>query len=246
MSCKNVDRRVDEYFSSDSYPDYLLKRIKSCSPWVTAIKIYKKLKKYTLVTAIVRAAAGVIALLEKSAILLFTVALLSLPVGLLLSVIWLTANTISFLRMRNEISAWIKAADRITVYVTSEHISERLLSGGRSVQQAHSPQRRTNAIGKAIRKAINIFSQHPQNAVSIPETVKCRYSENSDFSSPLFTRMAMEEAACYDHPVIIVCKGRFNSAKWLGFNLLAIKLDCFFILKRFYFSDKKMIYTVLS
>lgn len=63
---------------------------------------------------------------------------------------------------------------------------------------------------------------------------------------PLFARAAIAEAEEYDHPVIVVCRDPFCAAKWAGFNLLAIKCDYFYILRRYYFKDKNVTCVVLS
>ncbi len=65
---------------------------------------------------------------------------------------------------------------------------------------------------------------------------------------PLFLRCASEEAASYDHPVIVVCSDRILSAKWYGLNLLTVRPDYFFILKSHYFRhfSGKITYISLS
>ena len=70
-------------------------------------------------------------------------------------------------------------------------------------------------------------------------------TSDTGFVEPLFARCAAEEASDYSHPVIVVCSDRFLVARWVGFNLLAVKCDYFFILRRFYFSKKSVSYVVL-
>ena len=63
----------------------------------------------------------------------------------------------------------------------------------------------------------------------------------------MFLSDAMNEASRYTHPVIVICSDRFIAAKWYSLNLLAVKTDYFFILKRRYLSkrDGKTTYIVL-
>ena len=64
----------------------------------------------------------------------------------------------------------------------------------------------------------------------------------------LFLRVASSEAAEYSHPVIVLCSDKFISLKWYGINLLGIRSDYFFILKKHFLSKTPSIinYIVIS
>ncbi len=185
---------TDGYFTSKSYPGYIFGKIKRGEPWSIISSLYKSVKKYTLFTAIVRTAAVIVSLLEKSALLLLfaTLLLLLLPASISVAAIFSAACITKYFLWHKRMRAWLSSAKKITVYLSSE----------------------------------KIFVKSP----------------------PLFLRCAAEEACEYDHPVIVLCKDPFASVKWYSFNLLAIKPDYFFLLKRLFFapSGAKITYIALS
>ncbi len=63
---------------------------------------------------------------------------------------------------------------------------------------------------------------------------------------PLFARCAILEAGEYTHPVIVVCKDNFRGARWGGANLLTVRLNCFYTVKRHYLDRKNVTYLVLD
>ena len=74
-----------------------------------------------------------------------------------------------------------------------------------------------------------------------------KISNKNEFETlPLFARCAMVEAGEYTHPVIVVCGGKFLTAKWGGINLLMVKCHYFFILKKYYFADKNVSFVVID
>ncbi len=183
-----------DYFKAKTYAGFVLGKIKNGELWNGISSIYKKIRKYTLISAIIRTAALIVSLLEKSALLLLfaTSLLLLLPAILVIALVYVAVCGAKYFLWHKSVSAWLKNAERITVYLSSE----------------------------------KIFVRKP----------------------PLFLRVAAEEAADYSHPVIVLCKDAFTSVKWYSFNLLAVKPDYFFILKKFFFGKKglKMTYIVLS
>ena len=69
----------------------------------------------------------------------------------------------------------------------------------------------------------------------------------SNGREPLFLRQAKQEANEHSHPVIVVCTDPMIAGKWYSLNLLAIKTDYFFILKRKFLENngKNTTYIVL-
>ena len=187
-------RAIPAYFKSKTYAGFILGKVKKGELWRGIVSIYKKIRKYTLISAIIRTSALVVSLLEKSALLLLfaTALLLLLPAILTLALIYVAVCGIKYFLWHKTVSEWLKNAENITVYLSSE----------------------------------KIFVKRP----------------------PLFLRAAAEEASDYSHPVIVLCKDNFTSVKWYSLNLLAIKPDYFFILKKMFFSKKnaEMTYIALS
>lgn len=52
----------------------------------------------------------------------------------------------------------------------------------------------------------------------------------------LFLRDASFEASAYSHPVIVLCTDRFISLRWYGINLLGVRSDYFFLIKKHFLS----------
>ena len=69
----------------------------------------------------------------------------------------------------------------------------------------------------------------------------------SNEPGPMFLRQAKLEASDYSHPVIVVSSDPMIAGKWYSLNLLAIKTDYFFILKKKYLekAGKKTTYIIL-
>ncbi len=182
------------YFKAKTYAGFIFGKIQKGELWRSISSLYKKIRKYTLISAIIRTAALIVSLLEKSALLLLfaTALLLLLPAILALALIYVAVCGVKYFLWHKAVSEWLKNAENITVYLSSE----------------------------------KIFVKNP----------------------PLFLRAAAEEAADYSHPVIVLCRDNFTSVKWYSFNLLAIKPDYFFILKKMFFNKKsaKITYIALS
>lgn len=212
---KRRERYDTDYFSADTYAEYLLRRLKNGGMLGAAVRIYKKIRKYTLFTAVIRGVAAVIALLEKSAILLliFTAFVLVLPLALIPITVCAVICAVGYFRMNAEVREWIEGAERVTVYVTSDRF---------------------------FRKKGNLRASLRERRKGNDE------GTGRDEPVPLFVRCAAEESVEYTHPVIVVCSDPFLVARWAGFNLLAVKCDYFFILRRFYFTKSNVSYLVLS
>lgn len=184
----------DGYFKAKTYAGFIFGKIQKGELWRSVVSLYKKIRKYTLISAIIRTAALIVSLLEKSALLLLfaTFLLLLLPALLTLALIYASVCGVKYFVWHKKVSEWLKNAESITVYLSSEKIF--------------------------IKK------------------------------TPLFLRAAAEEASDYSHPVIVLCRDNFTSVKWYSLNLLAIKPDYFFILKKMFFSKKisKMTYIAIS
>lgn len=158
------------------------------------LELYARIKKFTLISAVIRISAIVLSLLEKSAVLLLmvTILLLILPAVIFAATVYAFISVTKYVFLHKEVSTWLNSSDKITVFITKR----RVLS-----------------------------------------------NKNTD----MFVRQAEEEAHEYDHPVILVCKDPIIAAKWYALNLLAIKTDYFFVLKRRYLekNNKKTTYIVL-
>ena len=185
---------TDGYFTSKTYAGFVFGKLKRGETWVTAASLYKKIRKYTLISAVVRTLAIVISLLEKSALLLLfaTSLLLLLPAIIGIFLIYASVCTVKYFLRHRSVREWLGSAEKITVYLSSERI----------------------------------FVRNP----------------------PLFVRIARTEASEYTHPVIILCSDPFASVKWYGINLLAVKPDYYFLIKKMFLakSKAKITYTVLS
>ncbi len=170
----------DRIYSS-TYVGYLIRRLRKGGVWNTVTTIYKKIRKYTLISGIVRYLALVVTLLEKSAILLLVVSsfFVLFPAMVIFAMLFSAVCLVRYLKLHKTVKSWIMGAKCASVYLTSE---------------------------------------------------KC-YGKTHN---PLFLRCAMDEAASYDHPVIILCSDRIISAKWYAFNLLTVRADYFFVLKKHY------------
>jgi len=184
----------ETYFRASNYFGYLIHRLRSGGVWKTLTEIYKKLRKYTFISGIIKTFYLIMLLLEKSAILLLIVSslILLMPLLLALLTIYVLLCLIKYARYNNEISAWIKNAEKITLYITSE----KVFSGDKK----------------------------------------------------LFFRSALQEAGEYSHPVIVLCSDHFLSLKWYGLNLLGVRSDYFFIIKKHLLSNTNanVTYIVLS
>lgn len=185
-------RQEDRLYSS-TYAGYLLRRLRNGGVWSTVTLVYKKIRKYALISGIVRYLAFVITLLEKSALLLLAVSsfFVLLPAIVIFAALFSAICVVRYLKLHKTVKSWLTGAKRATVYMTSE---------------------------------------------------KC-YGKTRN---PLFLRCAMAEAADYDHPVIVLCSDRIISAKWYSFNLLAVRPDYFFILKKHYFRRFSVNITYIS
>ena len=203
---KKIEIRDRGYFEYGSYLSFVIGRIRNGGVWSAVKNAYKHIRKYTLITAVLRTLVTVVALLEKSALLLLvlTVALFLLPLAIIPMVFIIIGSIIGYFRMHRIVGEWLFGAERVTVYLTSEDF---LGKGGMNFKVTN---------------------------------------ENAFDTAPLFARCAMVEAGEYTHPVIVVCGGRFLTAKWEGFNLLKVKCHYFFILKKYYFAEKNVSYVVID
>ena len=194
MSADNEDIELcdKDYLGKSNYAEFVIGRLRSRGIWRTVQRIYRRIRKYTLVTAILRSAVFVVGLLEKSAILLLAVSgiIIALPFVLVAALSVVAVSAVGYIRFSKELRTWISESERVTVYITSERLRGR--------------------------------------------------------GEPLFVRMARAESEEYSHPVITVCGDRLGVARWLGFNLLAVRCDYFYILRRYMLRDKSVTYIVLS
>ena len=169
----------NDYFRPNVYLQFLANKIKRGDFWKSLVSIYKKIRKFTLISGIIRALGILVALLEKSALLLlaFTFIILFLPLVFTVILIYFGICFFKHLRQRKELEKWIRKDGEITVYITKE----RILSGD---------------------------------------------------TKRLFLRMAKAQALNRTSPIIIVCNDLFINTKWYAENILAVKTEYFFILRR--------------
>ena len=212
------------YLRYGSYLEFAMGQVRNGGVWSAVKKAYGRIRKYTLITAVLKTVVTVVSLLEKSALLLLalTALLFLLPIALIPLISAVIFSVFKYFKMHGQVSEWLENAERITVYLTS---AEFFCEGERRRETAGWK----NRIGYADNRGKTM--QNDGNEV-----------ENRS----LFARCAMAEAEEYTHPVIAVCGDRFFVAKWGGFNLLVIKCDYFFILRKYYFKDKKVSFIVLD
>ena len=175
----------NDFLTFTTYRSYIIEKIKRGGIFNAVYSLYKKIRKFTIISAFLRTLTIIIAIVEKSAILLlvFSFFIVLLPAILIIATILSITCVAKYIYLHRSVNQWIKAANQITVFLTAE----KVLTAS---------------------------------------------------SSPLFLRMAEEEAASYDHPVVVLVVDRFISAKWYSLNILLVRADYFFLLKRFYFSQK--------
>lgn len=129
MFIKNNQREhctnIDNYLSCDSYLEFIINRIKHGEHWNAISSICKRIRKYTLVTTVLRTFVTLVALFEKSALFLLTatIAVLCLPIVLSISLVFAALNVICYLKSRQEITAWLGNPNGATVYITSGKFS---------------------------------------------------------------------------------------------------------------------------
>lgn len=116
-----------DYFSEAGFFSHLWQRIKRGEPGKTVVNLYKNIRKYTIISGIFRAVTIAVTLFEKSAVLLLFAScfLLTLPlISGAFCVYWIVIF-IKMRRMKKEIFEWLIGAERLTVFLTSKHISLR-------------------------------------------------------------------------------------------------------------------------
>ena len=212
------------YLDYGSYMEFALGQVRNGGVWSAVKKAYGRIRKYTLITAVLKTVVTVVSLLEKSALLLLalTALLFLLPIALVPLLFAVICSVFKYFKMHKQVSEWLEKAERITVYLTS---AEFFGEGER--------QRVSNGQKNYTEPA----EEHGKITVNDEKIAENR---------PLFARCAMAEAGEYTHPVIAVCRDRFFVAEWGGFNLLVIKCDYFFILRKYYFKDKKVSFIVIG
>jgi hypothetical protein len=184
----------NEYLKSKSFFGFLLSKIRSGEPWRVIASIFRGIRKYTLVSTIIKGVGIAVALLEKSAVLLllFTCIILILPLIFIGVFLYYIACFFKHLSIKSGIRKWLVTEQPITVFIASEHV----------------------------------FSASPDK---------------------MFLRAAKQQAATLTGPVILVCSDAILCAKWYALNLLAIRTDYFFILRRNFIEKNslKVTYIVL-
>lgn len=178
---------TNEYFRPKSYVAFLAEKLKRGQIWKTAVSLFDKIRKYTFISGLIRAMAFIIALLEKSAILLLIVSgiFLLFPLAVILVILYLALCAFLHARWNKKIRNWLVAGETVTVFITKERV----------------------------------------------------FSTTED---KLFLKNAKLEASRYAGPVIIVCADPFIAAKWYSFNLLAIKEDYFFTVRRKFIEKNRL------
>ena len=172
---------TDDYFKPKNYFSYILTKIRQGDLWKTVTTAYKKIRKFTIISAIFRAIGITLTLLEKSAVLLLAVTCIVLVLPLIIGVmiVYAILCVAKYASLHKKISKWLVSGEKLTVFITKERI------------------------------------------FSISDT-------------PMFLADASSEASRFSHPVIVLCRDRFIAAKWYSLNLLAVKADYFFVIKRYY------------
>ncbi len=184
----------DDYFRYKTYIGYIAAKSRKGGIIRIFTDLYKKIRKYTLISAVFKAFAMFITLLEKSAVLLLFAGsfFLILPVLLVIAALAVAVSFFRYIKLGKTVKPWLAEAEKITVIITKERIF-------------------------------------------------------SNKNEKLFLRIAEAEASDFTHPVIVVCRDNFIAAKWFSLNLLAVKTDYFFLIKRHYFrkTTAKITYMVI-
>ena len=169
----------NEYFTPKSYIAFTVNKLRSGQLWKASVSIFEKIRKYTLISGIIRVFAFVISLLEKSALLLLVASAIFLifPIAVSLALIYVSVCLFEHIRWNKKIRNWLVTGEPVTVFITDK----------------------------------KIFSK----------------DENA-----LFLRDAEQIASSHNGPVVIVCKDRFISAKWYSLNILAVKENYLFTIRR--------------
>lgn len=214
--------RGGEYLAADSYIAFAAERIRSGGALVRLMGALGRIRRYTLIATVLKVAGRAVALLERSALLLLIAcaALALLPIAVVALVSWSAYGFFTIIRYRREISAWLSGAEEVSVYVTAGSFYG-LGARQRGKHRFVSREARRRAAGKS--------------------DGACRECE-----LPLFARVAMLEAAKDRHAVMVVCGEGLGGVRWLGHDLLAVRLNCFYLLKRRYLDRKRVTYVILS
>lgn len=116
-----------DYLRASTYFGYLAMKVRQGDLWNSIISLYKKIRRFTLISGIIKSVAFIIALLEKSAILLlfFSAFLILLPAALTAVIIITAFRLIKYMLWHKKIRNWIRGANRITVYLSTEKIFSR-------------------------------------------------------------------------------------------------------------------------
>lgn len=170
---------TNEYFKFDSYTAFLANKLRQGAVWQVFCSVLEKIRKYTFISGAIKVFAFIVALLEKSAILLLlaSIIFLTLPVLFFAVVMYLVLCIVMNAHWNKKIRNWITAGETVTVFITKERL----------------------------------------------------FSTNGD---KMFLRTAKLEASKGSGTVIIVCADSFISAKWHSENILAVKENYFFSIKK--------------
>ena len=113
-----------DYLRASTYFGYLAMRVKQGDLWNGIRSFYRKIRRFTLISGIIKSAAFIIALLEKSAILLlfFSAFLILLPAALGGILILTVIRLIKYMLWHKKILSWLRGASEITIYLSTEKI----------------------------------------------------------------------------------------------------------------------------
>lgn len=114
----------NEFFKPKSYLGYLVNVLTSGGIWRSLCAFYKKVRKFTLISAIFRWLGIAVVLLEKSAVLLLatTVILLIFPIISAVFTVYLILCAIKYKQIDKNIKSWLEKCEKLTIFITKERI----------------------------------------------------------------------------------------------------------------------------
>lgn len=119
---KNIE--TDDYLRPKTYLGFLIKKITGGWLWRSVKNVYKKIRKYTVISGIIRAIGITVALLEKSAVLLlFTmILLLILPILLCFLIIYSLICVYKYISLHKNLREWLLGGQNLTVFITKSKL----------------------------------------------------------------------------------------------------------------------------
>ena len=119
---KNTD--AEGYFQPKTYLGFIVRKAMRGEVWRGIEALYKKIRRFTRISAVFRWIGIAVALLEKSAVLLLfaTCFVILLPIVILFALAYALTCVSRYISIRPQISNWLKSTENLTVFITKERI----------------------------------------------------------------------------------------------------------------------------